>query len=164
MSALTYSRQEGGPGQRLSTATCDTDDSGSVATETALALLLLLLCVASIMAFSVMIYTYSVYQDAARYGARYATLHGADSANCSGPTPGCGDPTGNNVVLAVQSYASPYVSQIGGMSIQVNYPDAGGCKAPSRVIVTVSYTYVPLVSSLSTGVMFTATSQGRIIY
>jgi Flp pilus assembly protein TadG len=140
------------------------DDSGSAAIETALAYTMMMTCILGIIGFAMMAYTYSVYQDAARNGVRYAVVHGSDSSNCSGPTSGCGDPTGGHVVDAVTSYARPYAASISGMNIQVSYPDTGGCTPPSRVIVTVTYTYTPLFKVLPSGLVFQVSSQGRIVY
>jgi Flp pilus assembly protein TadG len=120
------------------------NDSGSVQIETALAFMLMMTCVLGIIEFCLMTYTYSVYADSVRQGVRYATVHGSDSSNCSGPTSGCGDQTGANVVSVVTSYAKQYTAPISGMTVQVTYPDSGGCTPPSRVIVTATYTYASL--------------------
>ena len=132
--------------------------------ETALAYTMMITCVLGIIGFALMAYTYSVYQFATQNGVRYAIVHGADSANCSGPTTGCGDLTGGHVIDAVRSYARPYAAAISGMTVAVSYPDAGGCKPPSRVIVTTTYTYTPLFNVLPSGLVFQVSSQGRIIY
>lgn len=145
-------------------ATLKSSDSGSVAIETALAYMLMMNCVLGIIALATMAYTYSIYQEAARYGVRYATVHGSHSSNCSGPTSGCGDQTAAHVVTLVKSYASPFTAPIASTTVQVSYPDAGGCTAPSRVIVTVNYTYTSLFNVIPNGIAFQVSSQGRIIY
>lgn len=139
-------------------------ESGAVIVETALAYTMMIVCVLGIVGFAMMAYTYSIYQDATRSGVRYAVVHGADSSNCSGPTTGCGDLNAEHVSSAVRSYASPYTAPISGMTVNVSYPDVGGCKPPSRVIVTVTYTYTPLVNVLPSSLVFQVSSQGRIIY
>jgi hypothetical protein len=149
---------------RASLASLKSNESGSAAIETTVAYMVMMVCVLGIIGFTLMVYTYGVYQEAARSGVRYATFHGVDSSNCSGPSTGCGDPSGGKVVDAVNSYARPYAAPISGMSVQVSYPDAGGCKPPSRVIVTVTYTYTPLFKVLPSGLVFQVSSQGRIIY
>lgn len=140
------------------------DDLGSVAIETSVAYIVMTTCVLGILGFTLMVYTYSVYQEAARNGVRYAIVHGTDSSNCSGPTTGCGDQNAANVVSAVTSYASAYTAPIANATVTVSYPDATGCKPPSMVIVTVTYTYVPLFKPLPTGLVFTISSQGRVVY
>lgn len=126
--------------------------------------MLMMTCVLGIFGFALMVYTYGVYQDAARNGVRYATVHGVDSSSCSGPSAGCGDPAAGKVIDAVNHYAHAYAAPISGMSIQVSYPDVGGCTPPSRVIVTVTYTYTPIVKVVPSGLVFQVSSQGRIIY
>jgi len=140
------------------------DDSGSVAIETALSYMMMITCVLGIIEFCMMTYTYSVYADAARYGVRYATIHGSDSSNCSGPSSGCGDPTAANVISQVTSYASSYSTPLLGATVQVSYPDAGGCTPPSRVIVTISYAYASLFKYPGAAHNFQVSSQGRILY
>jgi hypothetical protein len=160
---LTYTRLQADR-CRARIASLKTDESGSAAIETALAYTVMTTCILGIIGFALMAYTYSVYQDAARYGVRYAVVHGSDSSTCSGPTTGCGDPTGGKVVDTIRTYARPYAASISGMNIQVSYPDAGGCTPPSRVIVSITYTYTPLFNVLPSGLVFQATSQGRIVY
>jgi len=140
------------------------DQSGSAAIETALSYMLMMTCTLGIIECCMMAYTYGVYSDAARHGVRYAAIHGADSSHCSGPSTGCGDPTGANVVSNVTGYASGYVAPISGMTVQVSYPDVGGCTAMSRVIVTITYTYMPLFKVPGTSHVFQVSSQGRILY
>jgi Flp pilus assembly protein TadG len=139
-------------------------DSGSVAVETALAFTLMMSCVIAIVEFCLMLFTYGVYADAARYGVRYATIHGADSTNCSGPTTGCGDPNATNVVNQVVQYAKAYTAPVAGASVQVTYPDPTGCTPPSRVIVTVTYTYGEIFPAPLKNIAFQVSSQGRILY
>ena len=140
------------------------DDSGSAIIETALAYMLMMTCVLGVINFSMMVYTYAVYADAVRHGVRFATIHGSDSSTCSGPSTGCGDPEATNVVAAVKTYAQPYVASIAGSTITVTYPDAGGCMPPSRVIVSMSYNYVPLFRLSNSSFTFKVSSQGRILY
>jgi Flp pilus assembly protein TadG len=149
---------------RARVANLNADESGSAAVETALSFIMMMTLVLGIVGFAMMVYTYSVYQDAARYGVRYAVVHGSDNSTCSGPTTGCSDPTGGHVVDAIRTYARPYAAAISGMNIQVSYPDSGGCTPPSRVIVTITYTYTPLFSVLPKGLVFQTSSQGRIVY
>lgn len=139
-------------------------ESGAVALETALSFMLVMTLVLGIIEFSVMMYTYSILGDAARHGVRYATIHGAASSNCSGPSTGCGDTTAANVVSDVKTYAAKFTHNVSGMTVQVTYPDAGGSTTPSRVKVAITYTYVPLFHVIGTGAAFHVSSQGRILY
>lgn len=139
-------------------------EDGAVAIETALSLMVIFTCVLGIIECCMMVYTFSVYADAARQGVRYATFHGADSTVCSGPSTGCGDPTGTNVINAVKTYASGYSAPASSLSVTVSYPDSGGSMTPSRVVVTVSYMYQPLFNFPGTPTAFQVSSQGRIVY
>ena len=126
--------------------------------------MLVFTCILGIIECCMMGYTYSVYADAARHGMRYATLHGFDSSSCSGPTVGCGDPTASNVVNDVTTYAARYAAPASSVMVTVSYPDTGGCTAPSRVLVTILYTYQPLFRFPGTATNFQISSQGRILY
>ena len=140
------------------------EEHGAVIIETALGFMLIMTCVLGIIECCMMVYTYSVCADAARHGARYASLHGIDSTTCSGPGVGCGDPTAANVVSDVNTYASAYSAPAASMTVTVSYPDAGGNTPPSRVIVTIAYIYRPLFNVPGTPTNFQVSSQGRILY
>jgi Flp pilus assembly protein TadG len=140
------------------------DESGTAAIETSISYMLMINCVLGIIGVTLMVYTYCVYVEAVRVGVRYAVVHGVDSSNCSGPSTGCGDPSGNKVVDAVNNYARTFAALVSGASVQVSYPDTGGCTPPSRVIITATYTYNPFVKILPGGLTFHFSSQGRIVY
>lgn len=136
---------------------------GSVVIETTLAYMLLIPFVLAIVEFSLMGYTYSVVAEAARQGVRYATFHGTSSANCSGPSTGCGDPSGTNVINNVTASAANFTGNVSGTAVNVVYPD--GSSAPSaRVLVLVTYTYVPMFNLPGFAQNFQVSSEGRIIY
>jgi Flp pilus assembly protein TadG len=149
---------------RIGRLTFQANESGSVLIETALSYFLIMTCMLGIIECCLMTYTYSVYADAARHGARYASMHGSASANCSGPSSGCADATAANVVASVTGYASSYAAPVTGMTVVVTYPDTGGCAAPSRVVVTITYNYNPLFTFPGSTHTFQVSSQGRIIY
>jgi hypothetical protein len=140
------------------------DESGAVQVESALSYVLIFTCMLGIMEFCMMVYTYSVYADAARDGVRYAVMHGVDSTNCSGPSTGCGDTSGVNVVNEVNTYAANYAASISGMKVAVSYPDSGGSTPPSRVIVTITYTYAPMFNLPGFHQAFHISAQGRVLY
>ena len=139
------------------------DEDGSVLIETALSLMLIMTVVLGIIECCMMVYSYSVYADAARQGVRYAIVHGTASSSCSGPSSGCADSAGANVAALVKSYASSYTAPVAGLTVLATYPDHSSA-APSRVMVTVTYTYIPLFHMPGTSAVFTATSAGRILY
>ena len=138
-------------------------EDGSLMVETALALLVVLPMVFSLFEICMLTYTYSVLGDAARQGVRYAIVHGTDSAVCSGPSTGCGDSAGANVISIVQKAAAYSFHNISGMTVQVTYPDASS-SPPARVAVAITYTYVPYIQLPGIVQNIHTSAQGRIIY
>lgn len=138
-------------------------EEGSLVVETALSLLLVIPMVFWLFEMCMLTYTYSVLGDAARQGVRYAIVHGTNSSNCSGPSSGCADASGANVTAVVQSAAAYSFHDLSQMTVQVTYPD-GSSAPPSRVNVTIDYSYVPYLQlpGIVHSVQFSA--QGRILY
>jgi Flp pilus assembly protein TadG len=116
-----------------------------------------------IMECCMMGYSYSVLEDAAREGVRYAIIHGTDSSSCSGPSTGCGDSTGANVVSDVKTYAGVFTKSASNITVTVSYPD-GTSTAESRVQVTITETYQPVFHLPLTAQTMTVSSEGRILY
>jgi hypothetical protein len=114
--------------------------------------------------FCMTVYTYSVLGNAAREGVRYAIVHGSDSAMCSGPGTGCGDPRGSNVTAVVNGYTGVTFHDMAGMTITPSWPDGTSTPA-SRVIVTISYPYVAYLTlpGFSPPTMQVA-AEGRIVF
>lgn len=114
--------------------------------------------------FCMSIYTYSVLSNAAREGIRYAIMHGTDSSSCSGPSTGCGDSTGSNVTTVVQGYASVSFHDLSAMTVTPSWPDRASTPN-SRVLVTISYAYIPYLSIPGfTSPQMQVTAEGRIVY
>jgi Flp pilus assembly protein TadG len=136
---------------------------GSSTIETALALIIAFPIIFA--AFELCIFTYAqaALSDAVRTGVRYAIVHGADSSTCSGPSQGCQDASGANVVSTVQATAGQYLTSLSAANVVVQYPD-GSSSPPSRVVVTASYTYLPIFSAQSMAHTMHATAGGRIVY
>ncbi|MHB1022691.1 MAG: TadE/TadG family type IV pilus assembly protein [Acidobacteriaceae bacterium] len=112
---------------------------------------------------SMMVYTYAVITNAAKEGVRYGIVHGTDNGNCSGPSAGCADATGANVVSAVRSYAAYSLHDISSITIQANYLDSSS-EPPSRIQVKVAYTYVPYIKLPWIAPTLVASAEGRIVY
>lgn len=138
------------------------DESGAIMIETVLCFMVMITMVLGIIECSIMAYTYSVMEDAAREGVRYATVHGINSPSCNGPSSGC-DATAANVVSDVRAYAGAFTGSLAGMNVAVNYLD-GASTATSRVRVTVSGTYQPVFHFPETARVFSVSSEGRILY
>ncbi len=138
-------------------------ESGSLVVETALSLLLILPVVFWLFEMCMVTYTYSVLGDAARQGVRYAIVHGTDTTNCSGPSTGCADSSAANVISVVDSSAASSFHDLSHMNVQVTYPDLSSAP-PSRVNVTINYTYVPYISLPGIVQSVRLSAQGRIVY
>jgi Flp pilus assembly protein TadG len=139
------------------------DDRGAAQVETAISYIVLFMLMAGIIQFCMLVYTYGVYAEAARAGVRYAVQHGTDSPTCSGPSTGCTDVSAANVESAVKTYAGRFVTAVSGAVVHANYPDASSAPG-SRVVVNVTYTYVPFVSYQGFNKAFQIAAQGRILY
>lgn len=138
-------------------------DEGSILIETALGFMLTMTMVLGIVEGCMMVYTFSVLEDAAREGVRYAAIHGTNSTSCSGPSTGCADSAGALVVSDVTAYARLFAGNLTGMTVSVTYPD-NASSAASRVQVAITYTYVPLFKYPGISHLLTVSSQGRILY
>jgi Flp pilus assembly protein TadG len=149
---------------RQSMARLRRSEQGSIAIETALSFMLVITLVFGVIEFSMMTYTYGVMAEAARHAVRYASIHGADSSTCSGPSAGCVDPSGANVVSDVNTFAAKFIRTMSGAVVQVSYPDAGGSTVPSRVTVAITYTYQPIFQFPGLRRTFHPSAQGRILY
>jgi Flp pilus assembly protein TadG len=140
------------------------DISGSVLIETSMALLVAIPLLFAVFELCMFTYTLSVLGDAARIGVRYAIVHGSDSSTCSGPSTGCSDQSGANVVTTVQNYAAQFISTPGGLTVTVSYPDSSS-GPQARVGVTVTYKYSPFFQNTGSSLIpMYATGEGRIVY
>lgn len=137
--------------------------SGSGSIETALALILAFPVLFAVFELCIFAYAQALLSDAARVGVRYAIVHGTDSSICSGPSTGCADSSGTKVASAVLNYGSAYFAPLSGANVSVTYPDSSSAP-PSRVQVSVSYNYVPLIFKAGISHTMNATSEGRIVY
>lgn len=138
-------------------------ESGSLMVETALALLVVLPMVFWLFELCMLTYTIGVLGDAARQGVRYAIVHGTDSSNCSGPSTGCADSSGANVIATVKNAAVFSFHDISGMTVQVSYLD-GSSSPSSRVSVAINYAYVPYIQLPGIAQTIDTTAEGRIVY
>jgi Flp pilus assembly protein TadG len=110
-----------------------------------------------------MVLVYTTLANAARAGARYAIVHGADqTVSPSGPGNPC---TCTQVQTVVKNFASAGLVNTSLLTITVNYPDNSN-NAGSRVTVSVSYPYDPLVKFFNSLLNQTmgSTSQGVITF
>lgn len=139
-------------------------EDGQSLVETALSLILSFSVAFLLFEASMFAYSYSVINDAAREGVRYAIVHGTDSSNCSGPSSGCGDASAANVVAVVKSYAATSFHDISKMTVTVSYPDTTQSQPLSLVVVTVDYTFIPYFKFPALSSTLHLASKGRILY
>ena len=137
---------------------------GAVQIEFVLSFLTIMFVIFGIWELIMVVYTMSVLSDAAKEGVRYAIVHGSNSSLCSGPNPSnpcASDPAGDVVVNTVKAYAKASLHNTDAISVTVSYPD-GNNDPPSRVTVTVRYSYVPYINLPFTPTM-TTKAAGRIV-
>ena len=96
-----------------------------------------------------LMYTYSVVADAANEGVRYAIVHSG------------GDATGTQTT--VKTFAGTSLHNVSAMSIAVTFPDVGGAAPPNRVVVAVTYTYAPFLSSFVSTTTMKTYAEGRMV-
>lgn len=139
---------------------------GQAQMEFILSILFLVLLIFGMLELILLVYTYSVLADSAKEGVRYAIVHGADSANCSGPGGGgviCSDSSGQNVQTAVTQYAQYSFHNAAAMNVTVTYPDSSSV-ASSRVQVQINYPYQPFFGLGWPSVTVKAAAAGRIVF
>jgi Flp pilus assembly protein TadG len=138
-------------------------ERGSAQVEFVLSIFMLLFLIFITFEMAMMMYSYAVIGAAAKIGVRYAIVHGTLSGSCSGPTTGCADSTGANVINAVKDYTAFTLHDTSGITISANYLDASSA-APSRVQVKISYPYIPYINLPFTAPTLKAAAEGRIVY
>lgn len=140
------------------------DEGGSALLEFCLSAWTLLLVVFLIFEFCMLVYTYSVLGNAAREGVRYAVVHGTRSGLCSGPSLGCGDPSGSKVIAVANGYASVSFHNTAAMTISPSWPD-GKSTPGSRVVVTLTYPYISYLQLPGfISPTMTIKAEGRIVF
>lgn len=121
---------------------------GQALAEFAFVVPLLLILIFVIIEFGRFVFAYEVLNNAAREGARYAIVHGSDSACPTGPMPGstpsplCDDPSGNAVKDRV--VADAITLTLPTSDVNVSWPDLDNARG-HLVTVTASYTFTPLI-------------------
>ena len=139
-------------------------EEGQAQVEFALSIMVVLFVVFCAWELLMAMYTASVLADAAKEGVRYAIVHGSNSTLCSGPNPAnpcTSDPAAGEVVNTVKTYAKASLHDVAAISVTVSYPD-GTNDPPSRVTVSVTYSYLPYVNLPFTPTL-TTKAAGRIV-
>lgn len=133
--------------------------------ETALSVVIALPMLLWLIELSFFFYTLSVVQYASRAGVQYAVTHGSDSGSsgCSGPSGGCADGPGANVIHLVQNVAQKSGRAIPASDVKVQW--ANNTSNPGDpVAVTVSFTYQPLIDMPFVPLQVSGQATGHIVY
>jgi Flp pilus assembly protein TadG len=120
---------------------------GQALVEFALCAVALLALILGVVEFGRLIVAYSTLASAARVGSRYAAV------NSSAPGMTVTNTDVSNITSNVQTVVSSYLGGVSGSGVSVAFPDTScpntnaACTFPgNRVQVTVSYSYLPLMS------------------
>jgi Flp pilus assembly protein TadG len=117
--------------------------------ETAVTMVVIFTVVFWIIELGYFTYTYSVLADAANEGVRHAIVKSG------------GDPSGTQTV--VQNFVATSPQNVSNsIVVAVTSPD-GDYTPPNRVRVTVTYTYVPFLSSFITTSTMKTYAEGRMV-
>ena len=142
-------------------------DRGSTLVEFSLVGFMFIIVLLGVVEMGRMVLVYTTVANAARTGARYAIVHGGTrtgvgATGVNGPS-GPGNTT--QVETVVQNFASAGLLNTSNLTITVAYPD-GNNKAGSKVDVTVTYPYDPLVTFFNAILVTTmgSTSEGIITF
>ncbi len=117
--------------------------------ETAIMMIVIFTVVFWVIELGYFTYTYSILADAANEGVRYSIVHsGGDAA-------GTQTVVKNFVATSPQNISS-------SIATTVTFPD-GSAAPPNHVVVTVTYTYAPFISSLMTTTTMKTYAEGRMV-
>jgi Flp pilus assembly protein TadG len=140
-------------------------DQGNALVEFTFIAVMMIVVMLGIVEMGRYVLVYTTVANAARAGARYAIVHGADrtGSGADGPS-GPGSTT--QVETVVKDFASAGLLDTSRLNITVTYPGVGTNTADSPVTVTVTYPYdafVPYFGSLLNATLG-STSQGVITF
>lgn len=116
--------------------------------ETALMIVVIFSVVFWVFEIGWLTFTHSVMADAANEGVRHAIVSSG------------GDPAGTKA--RVLAFAQTSLHNTSGISVSVNFPD-GSAAPPNQVEVTVTYTYVPWLSSFISPPTMKTYAKGRMV-
>lgn len=127
------------------------DERGQTLVEYAAVLLTVLTVIFGVFETGRLMLTYATLAEAARAGARYAIVHGAD---CTGAcVPSDGSAVAQNVLSAAAITTATYTLAPADTTVP-----------GSLVTVTVSYTFVPVTPIVALAVPLSSTTEAMIMY
>ena len=152
------------------------DRKGQSLIEFAISALVLVMLMITVFEVIRLLWVYTTVSNAARMGARYATVHGADNAATTSSATNCGGTmTSGSVMAAVCAYIQTAPINISNATFTISYPgkfpgtttscgsttDTAGCP----FTINVSYTYDPWVSYFGfPALTVSSQSEGIITY
>ena len=126
-------------------------ETGQSLVETTLVLIVIFMITFGIVELCGMVYAYATIANAAEEGARYGIITSAVVADDS------------RIVTRVKNFASTSLHDVSAISVDVSLPD-GNATPPSRVRVTVSYSYVPWLTVFGTsGLTLSTYAEARMV-
>jgi Flp pilus assembly protein TadG len=131
---------------------------GAISIEFALTILVIMFVTFWVIEFCMLFYTYTVISDAAKEGVRYAIVNASDyvSGDCV---------TTNNTAQKVHQYVGLTFHQTSSVNICVSYPDGDPNTTPlARVLINVTYSYIPYFKLPGWNPTVTASAAGRVIH
>jgi len=134
----------------------ETRRKGASLVEFALVAFLCVILLLSTVEFGRLLLVYNTVANAAREGARYASVSGTGGGTRAGRTP-------EEVAAEVRKFARAGPVDLTRLQISVGYPD-GANAAGMRVDVTVEYPYDPLIGLLPLQISLASTSRGVITF
>jgi len=122
---------------------------GQSTVETTIILVIVFMVAFWIFELGWLMYTYSVLADAANEGVRYAVVHSGGAVA--------------GTQARVKAFAAASLHNISGMPTpSVTFPD-GSATPPNRVRVTVSYKYIPYITTTTISPSMQAYAEGRMV-
>ncbi len=138
--------------------------AGQSLIEFSLVCVMLCLIILGVLEVGRMVLVYTTVANAARAGARYATVHGSSRATGAALTNASG-PAANpaQVLTVIKNFASAGPLTASRLIITVSYP--GSSNAPGQLVtVSVIYPYDPLTTYLRWTVRLGSTTEGVITF
>ena len=129
---------------------------GQALIETALVLPVLVLLLIGIFDLGRAVWLSNTLATAVREGSRYGIVHGAQSGTPSGP--GSGTYTPPNIDTAVTASVQRYATGVPNMTVLSTWPD-GNANRGSRIVVTASFPFIPILSQAFLGNALRVTMQ-----
>lgn len=139
-------------------------DHGSALVEFSLIAFMFIVVLIGVVELGRMLLVYNTLANAARAGARYAIVHGGERTGTGSDGPS-GPGSVSQVQTVVEDYASAGLLNTSDLTVNVSYPDSSNA-AGSRVSVTVTYPFTPMVSYFNSMLSTTlgSTSEGVITF